>query len=390
MLADHSIAAENSITPRVEIGANYDSNPWLLPDDQPASGSVAGAVADVSLQMQSNTPRSRSSLTPRVHATQYGSSDSDKESTDLYLSGSTSWRSQRSNYGLDTELSRQGVSSNEVTLAESDLPLGSTSGGESGLIYSKNTLKTGTGRGTGSWTLSQRSRVNLGVGYTSSTYDQTIAGAQNDYSSSDASLGLSFRTSERIEITPSVFGALFRPESGFTDADTYGARLEIWRETSQRSRAFLRLGVARSTIDSPARPSGETKVTEPEFGGGFERTLQRGALFAQYTHALDPNGSGSLLIRDDAYVRFTHNFSQRVSSIVTVRAVWASAADELSGYSDRTYVTGSAGIEWRLRRAWSVQLRYGGAQQDFDDGRDSASSHAVTLSTIWQPRRDNR
>jgi hypothetical protein len=293
----------------------------------------------------------------------------------------------RSNYAFSVDAAREGVSSSELAQPGDATPLGTTTGGESGIIVGRNTLETLAAQGSGSWTVSERSRLNAAAGYTRANYDHRFATAQNDYSNINGSLGWTYQFSQRIEITPSIIAAEFRPSSGIAGARSTGVQVEMWREQTQQLRAFLRLGAIRSVVDSPASPAGEITKTTPVLGAGIDRALQRGQLFLQVTHMIDPNGSGFLLLRDDAYLRFTHNFNQRLSSVVGVRGVWATAVDKTSNYADRRYVTGSAGLEWRFRRNLSLLGQYGGASQHFSGGRESAAANSFTLTLLYQANR---
>ena len=381
-----SFGADNRFEPRLEIGGKYDSNIWLLPDSSAQSGSVSGGLLDASAVMSSTTQRARFSLTPRVHATHY-TSDSDKNSTDLYLSAASNYQALRSNYAFGVDAAREGVTSSELVQPGDGTSLGTTNGGESGIIIGRNTVETLAAQGSGSWTVSERSLINAAAGYSHADYDHRFAAAQNDYSNVIGSLGWTYQFSQRIEITPSITASEFRPESGLGGARSIGAQVEMWRKQTQQLRAFLRLGANRSVIDSPTSPTGEITKTTPVLGAGVERALQRGQLFLQFTHMIDPNGSGFLLQRDDAYLRFTHNFSQRLSSVVGLRGVWATAVDKTVSYADRRYVTGSAGLEWRFRRNLSLLGQYGGANQHFSGGLESNSGNSVSLTLIYQANR---
>jgi hypothetical protein len=381
-------AADVRTTPRLELGGLYSSNLWLQPNDLPEADAVTGGLLDASLEMSTTTPLSRTVVTPRVHVTKFGSADSNKESTDLYLTLDTSRHGQRGNYGANIDLAREGVSSNELVSPGSSDPLGSNSGGESGVIFGKNTLKSAAGRAYAAWRVSTRSQLNLSGGFARSVYDRTFTNAQDDYWNVDGALGWTFQATERVRVIPSVYWAEFRPENDISGAKSAGARLEVWREQSEKSRTFIRLGAARSRIDSAISTSGRVNRTNADLGIGFERRFERGRLNLQATRALDPNGSGYLLVRHDAFIQYTHQFTQRVEGVFAARAVWASAADNASGYADRTYLTGSASLEWRVKRDWSVHLRYGNARQEFDDARTTATASSVALKAVYQLRRD--
>ena len=55
--------------------------------------------------------------------------------------------------------------------------------------------------------------------------------------------------------------------------------------------------------------------------------------------------------------------------------------------NERKYYTGRTGFEWHLNRAYSIEGTYEYKWQKYEGDVTNASSNAVTLSLVYQPRR---
>jgi hypothetical protein len=383
LLGGNAFAADNNFDPRVEVGATHNSNLRLRA--APFDSKVSGGYADVSAVLSTRTQTTTFVVTPRVHATKY-TNQHDEETTDWSLNSVLAHQAERSRYGLNASASRQDLVETEL-LGTSGGQLGTPGSGDGGIAQVTNKVRQALLAPNAVFVTGERSELQLDAAYSDVNYSRTVAGSQVDYSNLSGSVGWSVRASERVRVLTAVNATRFDPDTGGLASNSYGARIEAWREQTERVKSYIRLGATRSSIDqptsSPVRHSSATTLTA---GLGVERSFPTGRMLFQLNRAIDTSGAGQLIERSEGYLELARRLSPRTQFNFGVRAVWAQAVDNSSGYRDQRYYVASGGLEWRLRRTFSLTGELAHTNQRYD-GIPGTDSNSVQLGLVYEPNR---
>lgn len=381
-LAGTAYAADTSVDPRIEIGALHNTN--LRLGTGPFKREVSGGYLDALAVFRTATQTTEASLTPRIRANKY-TQNSDEETTDWFLTGAVTHRGETSRMGLTASISEQDVV-NTVLLPSGGGVLGQPGVGGSDISLEKNKARVITAAPDAQFRTGPRTSIDFSADYQDIAYDRNINGGQYDYSNFNGALGFGIQATERVRVTTSATIGLFNPDGGARSADSYGARIEAWREQTERLRAFVRVGASRSKIDA-AGTLPEESFTNVLVGAGIERRYELSQLLLQANRSLDGNGSGDLQLRNEIYLQWTRQLGPRSGLELGGRAVFLETVDERSSYPDRDYYVASGQYDYRIRRTVSLFGRYEYSSQKYSGFSDSPTSHAFYLGVVMEPHR---
>jgi hypothetical protein len=377
-----AVAADWQFNPRVELGAQADSNYRLLPSG--AEESVAGGFADVALQLRSLGPIDELLVTPAVHATRFQSSRDDN-STDPSLDVSYTHHGQTLTAGLLGAYSKASVvRTDRATVDTSGGGLGTPVPGDSGYVIVRNRRELTQFSPSVAYEFTQRDRLLVVADYVRADYDHEIPGFYVGYRNLDGSVGLAHDYSPRTTLTLRARYAQYDPNGSFLTTNSYGLEGEWGRHVSQISQAYVRLGALRSVfghqgaVTSPA-------VTSVVAGAGVNWDFRPTQLFVDATRTLDPNARGYSILRDQLRLRVEHELTAKSAILMGVRAYQDTAAGNSALFPGRKYLTGTLGVRWRFERSWAIAAAYDYVRQRYQVDPAAAESNSGTLSLIYQP-----
>ncbi len=382
-LTGTALAADTSVDPRIEIAGLHNTN--LRLGTGAFKREVSGGYLDALAVFRTASQTTEASLTPRIRTNKY-TQNSDEETTDWFLTGAVTHRGETSRVGLTASISEQDVV-NTVLLPTGGGVLGQPGAGGSDISLEKNKARIITVAPDAQFRTGQRSTLDVNADYSDVAYDRNINGGQYDYSNFNGALGFGIQATERVRVTTSATVGLFRPDGGGArSADSYGARVEAWREQTEQLRAFVRLGASRSKIEA-AGTIPEDSFTNVLVGAGIERRFELSQLLLQANRSLDGNGSGDLQLRNELYLQWARRLGPRSDLSLGARAVFLEAVDDRSNYPDRDYYVGTLQYDYRIRRTISLFGRYEYSSQKYSGVSDSPTSHAFYVGVVMEPHR---
>lgn len=380
-------AAEWTFSPRVEVGGMSDSNLHL--DEGTGMVDVSGAYGKGEFGMAYATPLSEFSFTPRVVATWF---PDEEVSDEDYVNGGArlAWlrrgRTTQNSLRFDYDNSAT-VTGNRVTTDEGGGDLGNPDDvGDSGVLTSQNRVQTLDVRDTFQLEHTERNVFEAGAYFLGRDFDEQEIGEEVSFLAFGGNLGWIWRTNERSSLGVRLRAQHYNPE--LTDVDTNNLGIEgEWRyQVSERIDSYVRIGATRTSFDAA-----ETEVADDEVemvgGAGGSWRFRVSSVFLDLTRQVSPNSSGYSVIRDQLQFRLNRDFSERASGSLAVRFI---NDDAPQGYNERRYAVGSVGAEWRMTRIWSLLARYDYSWQDYELTSGDASSNAIRLTVLYQPRRAAR
>lgn len=384
--AGRAAAAEWDWSPRIELAGTANDN-YRLTNDPGAEIEVAGALLDVSVDLHSATPRSTISIVPRARSTWFPS-ESGEDSNDQFLQASFNRKSPRATLELRGDAAREAVVRSELPDTHfGDPVLGVPEGVDTGVVttHNRRELLQLSPRYGLQWTARTRLDLEaswLDVGFT--RRDPAYVG----FRQLRGLAGLGFAASPNATLRISGFATRYDPEVGTRDSMGYGLIAEWSNRLSPVAELYLRGGAERTEVDRPAiLGSGTLADTTWLAAFGARWRLRVTDVFFDASRRIDPSASGFVLERNELRLRATRHLTPRVNGSVALRALETSAIDPAATYRDRRYATGSLGLEWRLRRAWSLLATYDHTWQEFDGSPRDAAANSASIGLVYEPRR---
>lgn len=378
-------AADWQFNPTVEVGAMSDNN--LRLDHGGERVDVAGAFGSGRFELRATTPLAQFSITPRVEATHFPA-DADRDED--YVDGGVGmlwlrrWRTGLSRFQADFDDSstvtgnRPDASPEDGELGEPDAP------GDSGSLTASNRMQTLNLRQTLRFDVSQRDALELSAGFFDRDFDEQVINEDVSFTALTGRIGWSRQLHERSSLGLRGRVLRFDPELIPLVSTNLGLEGEWRYQVSERVESYVRAGASRASFKASAGPDPDSR-TAFVGGAGASWQLQVSRIFLDLTRTVDPNSAGVTVQRNQARVRLDRDFSERARGSLAMRFI----ADEgPAGFNERRYAVVSIGSEWRFTRTWSLAGRFDHRWQDYEFTPGSASSNALRLSVIYQPRRE--
>ena len=254
---------------------------------------------------------------------------------------------------------------------------------ETGLVRADANRRTVAGAFGWRYDSSENRQFSLSLSYQDVDYTGAFQDVLTGYRYASATVGESFSLSPRVALLVNAFGSQLRnPERGST-SDERGTSLGVRYAWTERTTISLSLGVSRQ--DSDGRDSsGTTRDLSLEHKG---EVLDWSV---EYSHRLQPYGTGVLAERDTAALQIVRNFGPRISTVLS----GSYARNEDGGFGltfdSRDYRFSEAAFRWQVRETWGMSFTggYSSARQDATlfNGAEEAGGWSVSVRTHWAPR----
>jgi hypothetical protein len=376
-----AMAADWEMNPRIEAGYLYDDNYRLSSSEV----GVSGPLLDAQMEWRALTQTGEFSFTPRVRAT-YFPDEKDLDAVDYFATINWERRGQRVTSLLRAEYSLLDVVTSEHPDVDTGGGLGEPDFGDAGRVLIDNQRRFLTVRPTFLFELSQRRELQVSAGYTDVAFDTQLFGAQVDYQTTDAALGLLTRINEVSNLVVRLRGARYDLESRLEPSNSYGAEVQWDRTTASETRTYVRLGA-----QSVEQLDGE-KETNFVAGAGMSFLMGRNELFLDAARSAGPSSAGALVTRDQLRVRWTRAYTPRLNLLAGLRATRDEDIEDtlFTVFAERKYATADVGLEWRWQEEYSLRAAYDYTWQEFEDATTDATSSGVMISVTYEPLQRRR
>jgi hypothetical protein len=382
LLSAAANAADWSFDPRITAGPDYDDNNRLtsVPGEEVE---VFGAAVDADVTITAATPRTTFSIFPRVKATFYPG-ESDEQTDSEYLLLDYEFRGERYDGLFDADISRRETLGRYLP-DDFDDDLGTPGDGDDlGNSPERNVQKRFDVSPSIGFEVTERSRLEFGIGYLDVSYEEQVSDDREDYNSLSGDVGYRFLLSPTKSVVLRAFARQYDPADDVA-TDSQALALEWWNRVSETSRVYVRGGSNRvEEIDQFGESTWNNGFTG---GAGVEWAFEVTNLFFDVTHGLDPNSSGRLVERDEIRLRVNRKLSPVTTLQFVVRGVQDGKTTVQDAFQEREYVSAAVGFEWRMTR----QLALGGSYQyvwrSIEDEPNDAQANRLFLGLTWQPNR---
>lgn len=398
------------LTPQLEAGVTYESNPRYFSDQEKAileelnpgiTDSVMGIFLDARVQGIYKTPSNTLSLSPRIRQTNYLESNKDLNDDDWYVDFLAAHEGALGSAQLDASYQETGVRTSEFESATPDNPDDPPPVSSGSGRFSDDTQQTWSIRPSLNYQLSALNLAGVSGQFSETTYDEdreTLIGSRGyldfSYSSVDVYLRhvLNARNYFELALNGGNFladeeGRLFR-----NSTDSFGISATYNWIYSDTLTATLNAGLTRSSVDvsgiiggfdpltgalcQPAAPC-STSNEERNFVGSLElrKRTELTTLNFSLASQIAPRSDGTEVVQDQARLFVDRVLTRRLSGRLGVLYSMETAVGQVFqpetatiglARQDRDFLTVESRLSWQLTSTLSVFGAYTYATNETD------------------------
>ena len=379
-------AAQTFFQPQAEARAETNSNLSLDPAGSP-DGDTQGYIADIQALMGIVTPRSETSIRPRIRFQEYPDRD-ERNRAEGFLDLVSRFQRERSSLGIVARYSQQDSYNFDTRSGEFD-PLDPSSGSDQGTgrILEDETRSEFDVRPDFAFDINERTTAGFDARYRSVDYDvDSGVPSQIDYDFVAAGANVKWKLDQRSTFGLGAFANTFDPKTGLGESDGYGigAGYEYrWSEV---------IGIEATAFYETNDPTYEGPGVQADSSSGLGGTV---AAFYEgeisewrfsASHRFAPSASGFAQQLDQLRLQYDRRFSERLSLRGVAR--YESESDINDSFGSRSIDTARADISlrWLFTPTWNVQGGYSYVWRDEENDRRRIQQPIFHQRRLQRPR----
>ena len=375
--------AETYVQPQYDLRVEGNDNFDLLPDGTP-DGNVYGIIADARALIGIATPRSETTLRPRLRLQEYPDRD-DLERIEGFLDLRSRYEWQRAEFLLIGRYSQQDTYNTETLGGEFD-PLDPNYGGNADVRRSLvgETRKRLELNPTFKYELTERFTAGAGVRYENVNFDSDGIEEHTDYEFTQADASLSWTLTPVSDFGVGTYVSKYQAKDDRTETDAYGAGIGYnyrWSEvTGLEVRVFYETNDVSNSV--PVRSDESTSG----WGGvlaayrKYEVSDWRVSIGRTYI----PTGDGGKAASDLLRLQYRRNLSERLAFNGAGRFEKRNSLTGTRGSEDRDYARADLSLEWFMTPAWYLQGGYSYVWQDRENASGDADNNVLFVSAGYK------
>ncbi len=408
------------LTPQVEAGLSYQTNPRYLTSEEetlnPDGGDdVLGTYVDVRAEGFWKTPSNSVSLAPRLRRTDYLKANDDLNSDETYVNFLAAHTGRRGSVGLGVNYQNTSIVTSDFQSATPDDP-GAPVNGATGR-YSNATQETWNYQPSLTFQLSIRNAFSITGGLSDTTYDED--GLQNgvteryvDYSNSSVELALRHYLNPKSSFILALNGGNFLTDSpGSTiqnSTDSFGVTAAYDYTFSETLTGSATVGITRSSVEVSGIGFGLDPLTgfpcteeitcsisnEARNFVGYAQLRKRSedtTYNVSLSRAISPSSNGTQTVQDSVRFDVDQTLTRKLSGgIGTLYSKNSSLSENFSGFGnfrqDSTYLTVDSRLSWSLTDTLSVYGSYSyiSSETDATSGSVDQSNNRVFFGVLYR------
>lgn len=372
-------AAQYYMQPRAEVSVEANTNVAL--DTSGGSKTSEGYLGDIGAKIGIATPRSETTLTPRL---QYQNYPDYKDANRLegYLDLASNYRSERSALNVYGRYDHEDGLHADLPSAQFD-PLNPTlrTTPETGRVRVGATRDLIWFNPNYSYRLTQRWNLDLSAQYQRIEYNPSDSSTFVNFDYYQTNVGLSRSVTQRSDLSLGAHAAKY--EARGIDSNTNGVGADLGLETRWSGTLVGKWHVSfeQDKIDQGA-PAPRSD-TERAWGADFSLTRKQeiSTVIFSIGRTVTPSGSGGMYYANQAQMEYDRDLSRRLSLISAVRFLREdSLALATAANSSRDYLQGLLQLRWQITRTWFIRGGYQYIWQKYEVNPSGAANHNLSLS----------
>lgn len=374
--ATSAIAADTYVQPRLDLRVENNDNFYLTPGGS-SDSDIYGYIADAQALIGIATPRSDTSIRPRVRFQEYPDSD-DLERFEAFFDLRSRYSWERSDFLLLGKYARQDSHNADQPTGEFD-PLDPTDPGNAGSVTNLVGETRNRFEVRPSYTHDVSERVRLGVdgAYEIVRYDSSGTTTNTEYDYAVANGSVRWKVTPVSAVNVGAYASKYETQDDSTKTDAYGGEIGYdyrWSEvTGVEASVFYEQNDVTDYL--PVRFEESTSG----WGGGVtayrEGEVSQWRLTAGRTYI--PTGDGGKAESDQLRVQYDRDLSDRLTFTGAARYEARTMISSNRGGDDRDYARADVRLEWLLAPTWYINGGYSYIWQDRESDGGSADNNRL-------------
>jgi len=384
------LAAQTYVEPRFDLRAETNDNFNLVPGGSPDSD-VYGYIADLQALIGIATPRSDTSIRPRVRLQEYPDRD-DLERLEAFLDLRSQYNWERSAFLVLGKYSRQDSYNADQPSGEFD-PLDPTDpanpGSASILIGETRTLFAI--RPNYTFELTERTSLGFEADYQDVSYDAGSGQAtQTDYNFAIGEGFVSWSLDPKSDFRVGAYVSKYEAKDNSTNSDAYGGEVGYQYRWSESIGAEVSVTYEQDDTTNYL----PVPVEESTSGWGGTVTGYREGEVSSWRvtagRTFIPTGDSEKATSDQFRVQYDRDLSERLSFLGAARYEARTAIGGNGGSNDRDFARADLTLKWMMAPTWYVQGGYSYIWQDRESAPSDAANNRLFISFGYQALRRQR
>lgn len=378
-----SSAADTYVQPELDLRAETNDNFNLVPGGDPDSN-VQGYIAEAQALIGIATPRSDTSMRPRIRFQQYPDRDDFQEFEGFFdLRSQYKW--ERSELLTIARYSLQDSYNADTPGGEFDpLDPDNPSNPDTGRMLIGEQRTAIELRPDYTFELTERTKLGLGVGYQAVRYDSDTVSTQVDYDYYGGNGFVSWALNPRSDFNVGAFVSTYDAKDDSVTTDAYGGSLGYtyrWSEVN---------GVAVDMFyeqDDATRPDlVPEEVSESGWGGNVsvygQGEVSTWRLSAGRSYI--PTGAGGKSQSDQFRFQYGRDLTQRLRFTGAARYESRTGFTARTQVDDRDYARADLSLRWMMAPTWYLQGGYSYIWQDRESASGDADNNKLFVSVGYK------
>ena len=374
-------AAQTYVQPEVKLTVETNSNRDLDATPGADTPQTQGYFADLAATFGIVTPRSDTTIRPRLRYQSYPDRDSVEE-LETFLDFYTSFRTQRSQFSTYGQFERRDTYNADLSdpLFNDLNPDGSTSADAAGVSSAGETRDLIFLQPKYRYTVNQRLSVGVDAMYEMVDYSSDARTGRTSYDFVKGGGSIGWTATERLSYGAGVYVSRYEGRDEDLHSDGVGLTLDVNYKIREGLDASLQLIADRNEIEGVRAvafrddTSGVgAAVTVVSTGPVSNLRLSAGRTFS-------PSGNGGVFAVNQFQIQYDRRFSQRLTWRNGVLFYQdRSIADALEA-GDRDYLSAGTWLRWSMTRTWFIEGGLRHVREEDVASKRSASNTSVALS----------
>lgn len=376
--AGSAAAADTYVQPRVDLRVENNDNFYLTPGGS-ADSDIYGYIADAQALIGIATPRSDTSMRPRVRFQEYPDSD-EMERFEAFFDLRSRYTWERSEFLLLGKYDRQDSHNADQPTAEFD-PLDPTDPANPGSATSlvgetRNRFEI---RPEYKHDVTERVRLGVDGTYEVVRYDSDAVSTNTEYDYAAAGGSVRWKLTPVSGVNFGAYASKYEARDDSTDTDAYGGEVGYDYRWSEVTGVEVSVFYEQNDITNfqPVRSEDSTSgwgggVTAYRKGEVSEWRLTAGRTFI-------PTGDGGKAESDQFRVQYDRDLRERLSFRGGARYEARTMLDDGRAGNDRDYARVDLRLEWLLAPTWYINGGYSYIWQDRESDSGSADNNRLFI-----------
>ncbi len=389
LVAGPALAAQTYVVPRIELRVEHNDNFGLAVVDNPDS-SVLGIILDAEALIGMSTPRSQTTLRPRVRLQEYPDLD-DLELMDnftpveAFLDLRSTYRWQRADlewYGRFQRQDSYNVENPGGAFDPLDPGAGDPANGAGARVGETRTQFQL--RPTFRYRATERTQLGISADYSAVDHDSGGEQQRLDYDHWTIDGFVTWKLSPLSDLTAGAYMSKYETEGGISETETVGGRLGFAHRWSESTGVQAEIFHESSDVTDfvPVR----VDATNSGWGATVSGWHQREVSVFRFSagRRFVPSDDARRAEIDQFRLQYDRDLSQRLRFKGALRYETRNSPLPTARSDDRDFARADLSLEWRMTETWYLGGGYSYIWNDREQATGSASNNKLFIAVGYR------